>query len=1094
LPISSPEFVANVNYDGGVTNDSLLAGGGANALQVGEEGFVLLNVTLDNCGTGDFCYCNSALVIATDPIETMIFDDLSQSGSDPDPDGDLDPTNNDECTLVKFGFNPSFGVAKRVSEGPIADGTGCFDLTYEIRVENTGDQNIGDIQIIDSLVSTFAGADSFSVISVESEEFMVNPNYDGGVTDALLLLGNDTLDVATNGNEGVVYLKVKVCPGADLGPYENTAVGNGFALDGTVLIDSSQNGSDPNPDGDSTSTNNNDVTPISFMVNPSFGVAKRAVSVTLMDDGSTNVVYEFNVENFGDVNLDSLQITDDLAMAFPAPCNVSVTGITSDDFLVNDAFDGIADMNLLLGSDDLPIGDKGAILLTLNISDCGSNMGPFENTAVGSANSPNDSTLVDSSASGSDPDPNGDGNPDETDPTVIMFGQNPSFGTAKRAASVTLMDDGSTQVVYEINVENFGDVNLDSLQIMDDLASAFPTPCVPTVVEITSDDFTVNDAFDGVADMNLLTGSDDLPVGDQGAILLTLNVSDCGSNMGPFGNIVTATANSPGDSTLMDTSASGSDPDPNGDGNPDEADTTFIMFGQVPSFGVAKRAVSVKLNDDGCTTVSYEINVENFGDVDLDSLQVMDDLAMAFPAPCALDWISVTSDDFTVNPDFDGTNDMSLLIGSDDLPVGDKGAILLQFTVCDCGSNMGPFENIAVGSVNSPGDSMLIDSSADGSDPDPNGDGNPDETTPTVIMFGQNPSFGTAKRAVSVMLMDDGSTQVVYEINVENFGDVDLDSLQIMDDLVSAFPSPCVPTVTAITSDDFIVNDAFDGVADMNLLSGNDDLPVGDKGAILLTLNVADCGSNMGPFGNIVTATAMSPGDSILMDTSANGSDPDPNGDNNPDEADTTFIMFGQNPAFGTAKRAVSVSLMDDGSTQVVYEINVENFGDVDLDSLQIMDDLASVFPTPCVPTVTTITSDDFIVNDAFDGVADVNLLLGSDDLPVGDKGAILITLNVSDCGSNMGPFGNIVTATANSPGDSTLMDTSASGSDPDPNGDGNPDEADTTFIMFGQNPSFGTAKRAASVTLMDDGSTQVVYEINVENFGDVNLDSLQIM
>jgi hypothetical protein len=47
----------------------------------------------------------------------------------------------------------------------------------------------------------------------------------------------------------------------------------------------------------------------------------------------------------------------------------------------------------------------------------------------------------------------------------------------------------------------------------------------------------------------------------------------------------------------------------------------------------------------------------------------------------------------------------------------------------------------------------------------------------------------------------------------------------------------------SLTSDDFIVNPSFNGIGNNNLLAAGNDIPVGDKGAVLLTINVANCGS-----------------------------------------------------------------------------------------------------------------------------------------------------------------------------------------------------------------------------------------------------------
>jgi len=362
LSNTSPGFVFNSNYDGGITSDTLLTGP-SNGLLVGESGFVFVRFRFSNCGNGDLCFCNQGFVTAVDPLGIVAFDDFSQSGTNPDPDGDNNPTNNDECTSIKFGFNPAIGIAKRVSEGPTADGMGCFDLTYEIRVENYGDQDIAIMGVVDDLSSTFGAADTFSVVSVESEEFMVNPLYDG-VLNQNLVLGLDTLGIATSGNEGVIYLKVNVCPGEELGPYLNQAIVSGQSLDGTSLVDASQDGSNPDLDGDGDATDDNVMTPVTFKINPSIGAAKRVVSQEILSNGCTAIAYEFNIENFGDVSLDSVQLSDNLVDAGFGACDTFyVTGLTSDDFIVNSNYDGNINDLLLVGTDDIEVGDKGAILL-----------------------------------------------------------------------------------------------------------------------------------------------------------------------------------------------------------------------------------------------------------------------------------------------------------------------------------------------------------------------------------------------------------------------------------------------------------------------------------------------------------------------------------------------------------------------------------------------------------------------------------------------------------------------------------------------------------------------------------------------------------
>ena len=249
----------------------------------------------------------------------------------------------------------------------------------KLEVENFGDQQIANVQVTDLLSDVFMVADSWNIISVESEEFMVNTSYDGDA-NPLLLLGTDTLGVAASGDEGVIYLKINVCPGTNLGPYDNTAFVNGVGLDGTSLVDQSQNGTNPDTNGDGDATDNNEVTPISFMFAPSIGIAKRVADASLNPDGSFDVTYEINIENYGDVLIDSIQAVDSLLNTFPGACTIGSITLTSGEFSVNPNYGVAGDWKLLLGNDNLAVSENGFVLLTVNVSTCGST-GPFENTA-----------------------------------------------------------------------------------------------------------------------------------------------------------------------------------------------------------------------------------------------------------------------------------------------------------------------------------------------------------------------------------------------------------------------------------------------------------------------------------------------------------------------------------------------------------------------------------------------------------------------------------------------------------------------------------------------------------------------------------------
>ena len=210
-------------------------------------------------GTATGPFINQGFLMGLRPDGVAIMD-LSQDGAIADQNGDGDPTNDNEGTEIEFMFDGLLGVAKRVSKGPILSTNGCYDITFEINVENYGTVNINNIQVVEDLDAVFSPNDVWLVTSIESEEFQVNTSFNG-ISDLNLLVGNDVLISAPNGDNGSIYLMINVCPSGDIGIYENSVVAMGLSPDGQILEDVSTNGSVPDADGDGDPTNDSEPTP-----------------------------------------------------------------------------------------------------------------------------------------------------------------------------------------------------------------------------------------------------------------------------------------------------------------------------------------------------------------------------------------------------------------------------------------------------------------------------------------------------------------------------------------------------------------------------------------------------------------------------------------------------------------------------------------------------------------------------------------------------------------------------------------------------------------------------------------------------------------
>ncbi len=178
-----------------------------------------------------------------------------------------------------------------------------------------------------------------------------------------------------------------------------------------------------------------------------------------------------------------------------------------------------------------------------------------------------------------------------------------------------------------------------------------------------------------------------------------------------------ATGLSPAAAPVADNSDDGTDPDPNGNGDPTEAgedDPTSIGFIELPVVGVAKEAGVIVENGDSTFTVPMTVTVENLGNVPLASLQVTDNLATTFPAPATFATpIIVASASLTPNAGYDGDADSNLLDGSDSLAVGATATITFSITFTPNGE-AGPFMNQASASAISPAAAPVGDDSDNG--------------------------------------------------------------------------------------------------------------------------------------------------------------------------------------------------------------------------------------------------------------------------------------------------------------------------------------------------------------------------------------------
>ena len=1096
--VTAGACTASTTYDGAADPGTLA---GADSMAIADTCSIEIDVTFE---PGSFLgsYDNTAQAAGVSPAGEGVTD-VSQDGADADPEGD-GPGDNSDPTPLTVEENPEISLTKDIVDPPavVSNADGTYSLTYALVVANIGDVPLSSVQVVDDLSVTYADATAFAVtgVSVSAGACTASTTYDGA-GDAGTLAGSDSMAI---GDTCTIDIAVLVTPGADLGPYDNTAQAAGVSPAGADVSDVSQDGADADPDGDGDPSNNGDPTPASFGEDPQISLTKAIVGGPVNNgDGSYSVTYGLVATNSGTVLLNDVQVVDDLSVTFAQAASFTADSVrvAAGDCTASTTYDGAADAGTLAGTDSMAVGDACTIEVDVTFEP-GSFLGSYDNTATANGVSPAGEGVTDVSHDGADADPEGDGPGDNSDPTPLSVGEVPEISLTKDITdppAVVSNADGTYTLTYRLVAANTGDVALNDVQVVDDLSTTYADAEDWEVTSTTiaeADPCSAEAAYDGEVNQNLLAGGDSMAVGDTCTIDIEVLVTP-GADLGPYDNTAQAAGVSPGGEGVTDVSQDGADPDSDGDGDPsNNSDPTPSFFGEDPQISLNKAIVGdVTNNDDGTYAVTYGLDIVNSGTVLLNDVQVVDDLSVTFAqaASFTADSVRVAAGDCTASTTYDGAADSGTLAGTDSMAVGDACTIEVDVTF-EPGSFLGSYDNTATANGVSPAGEGVTDVSHDGADADPEGDGPGDNSDPTPLSVGENPQISLRKNiVVDPTSNDDGTYDLTYGLIVSNTGDVPLSAVQVVDDLSTTFAAAesfSVDTVSVIAGE-CSASTTYDGVGDTGTLAGTDSMAVGDSCSIVIAVSVAPGGAP-GPFNNNATANGVSPAGADVSDVSQDGSEIDPDQDGDPgNNSDPTSVAFGENPGIDLTKSVVgSPTMNSDGSFTVSYEMVVANTGDVPLDSVTLTDNLTAAFGERATFEVDAVTVEAPLVpNDGDDSYSSVptaptlfngttvrDLISDATTLVAGASAKVTVTVTVS--GAGVGVFENQASTSGTSPGGQLLQDQS-------------PAEITVEAI----DPEITTTKDLISgPTENRDGTFRLVYEITVLNSGVIDLAGVQLV
>ncbi|KAA9035879.1 T9SS type A sorting domain-containing protein [Ginsengibacter hankyongi] len=233
-------------------------------------------------------------------------------------------------------------------------------------------------------------------------------------------------------------------------------------------------------------------------ITPSIGVTKQLVNMVKVNDNTADLTYEIYVRNLGNVALNNINVSDNLAAVYGAGnvSNINVSFVPGDNaanLVLNPSYNGSTDTSILLAGQNLnnETSVNTDYFLKLRLSFRVTNLNPaatYMNSAVGSATIGSMGTLsfsnvADSSNNGPESavDPNNNGNatePGENTPTPFNFSTLPvrfisinvlsvdkTSAMVKWTVATPTVSSDKFEIEYSVDGRNFksiGELKIDN--------------------------------------------------------------------------------------------------------------------------------------------------------------------------------------------------------------------------------------------------------------------------------------------------------------------------------------------------------------------------------------------------------------------------------------------------------------------------------------------------------------------------------------------------------------------------------------------------------------------------------------------------------
>ncbi len=748
--------------------------------------------------------------------------------------GSTDVVSAPQTVTVNADTSPELTVSKSAETLPVT-AVGQV-LTYTITLENTGNQTLTDVSATDPLIPTLVCQVAELTVAAPGNKYECTGTYEVLQSDidagTLVNTANATAtdpqggDVTGTGSSTVdmpaADPKLEFTKSATPSPFGvvGSAITYTFTVKNTgnvTLLDAHVTDAlDPAYDCaiasiapgaiDNSCTMSLTVT----QDHVDAGKIENTATVTATDPFNTPVTESDTITTNGPLRIPGLEVTKTAAVVPPTVgtavpytlsvvntgnVSIAVTGIN--DTMTREGGSAIAlDAPFMLISGDtdadglLDVTETWVYTASHSITQDDINAGGFHNTATVSGTGPSGAPVSDVSDNGND----SDGNTTD-DPTSFEIIAAPSLVATKVVGTAGNMA-GDT-VSFTITVLNNGNVTLDTVAVVDTLTRADGTPLM---VGVTGPTFTGADA--GSAEGVLL-------VGETATYTLGYLLTQEDVDAGGIRNTVIASGIDPNGDPVSDVSDNGD----NTDGNTTD-DPTIMLIVPTPGLDVVKTLLTANLDSLAPgDEVRFGITAQNTGNVTLTSISMVDTLT---------DLAGTTLTPTSVTYAGDGT-----------LDVGEVETWDVRYIITQDDIDAGGIQNTATVTGTTPTGGIHTDVSDDGDDTDGN-----TSDDPTVAAITPIETAEVSKTVNTPTRIGPNLYVATFTIAVTNTGNVTQTDMQVEDNLTTFVAPATLPTATnppVVRVSGFTTatpNAAYDGVGDINLLSGTPKLAPGETGTI----------------------------------------------------------------------------------------------------------------------------------------------------------------------------------------------------------------------------------------------------------------------